>query len=200
MTVVSINQPAYLPWVGWFDRVAKSDIFIVLDHVQLEKGGFTNRTRIQQRNRRANWLTIPVEKGQPIDETMIATGTRWKWKHRRALDQAYPNLTGKVSVVEYPRLIDVLDHSTDELARLLGLDPTGWLRSSALGGDRFGVKSELVLNLCKEVEATTYLSGMHGRDYLDLPSFDKAGIEVKFHDFPLANPILSAVDWLAGTL
>ena len=59
-----------------------------------------------------------------------------------------------------------------------------------------GVKSELVLNLCREVGATTYLSGPQGRNYLDLPAFEEVGIGVVFHDFPADPPVLSAVDHL----
>ena len=45
--IVSINQPAYLPWLGYFHRIAISDIHIVLDHVQFEKNSFVNRNKIR---------------------------------------------------------------------------------------------------------------------------------------------------------
>src|SRR5207247_3385298 len=69
--IVSINQPAYLPWLGYFDRIRQSDLHIVLDHVQFEKGSFTNRTRIRGKDGRVFWLTIPVEKDKPINETRV---------------------------------------------------------------------------------------------------------------------------------
>lgn len=57
--IVSINQPAYLPWLGYFDRIARSDIHVVLDHVQFEKNSFTNRNKIRTKEGSA-WLTIPL--------------------------------------------------------------------------------------------------------------------------------------------
>ena len=48
---VSINQPAYLPWLGYFDRIAKSDLHVVLDHVQFEKNSMVNRNKIRTKDR-----------------------------------------------------------------------------------------------------------------------------------------------------
>lgn len=38
--IVSIHQPAYLPWLGYFHKILRSDVFVFLDTVQLEKNGF----------------------------------------------------------------------------------------------------------------------------------------------------------------
>ncbi|MGL6327783.1 WbqC family protein [Aeromonas rivipollensis] len=59
--IVSIHQPAYLPWLGYVDRIKKSDLFIFLDSVQLEKNSFTNRNLIKGANG-SHWLTIPINK------------------------------------------------------------------------------------------------------------------------------------------
>jgi hypothetical protein len=191
--IVSIAQPCYLGWRGYFDRIRQSDLHVVLDHVQLEKGGFTNRTRIMQRDGRVMWLTIPVDKGQPINETRVMN-ERWRKKHCRALEQAYgfsfplPSDPGN--------LLEVLIRSSQAIARRLGGVWPSMTMSSYLGGSALGAKSDLVLNLCREVGATVYLSGPYGRDYLDLPSFDAAGIEVRWHDYPVEQPVLSAVHYL----
>jgi hypothetical protein len=57
--IVSINQPAYLPWLGYFHRIAVSDAHIVLDTVQFEKNSFTNRNKVRTREGWC-WLTVPV--------------------------------------------------------------------------------------------------------------------------------------------
>ena len=58
--IVSINQPAYLPWLGYFERIANSDLHIVLDHVQFEKNSFTNRNKIRTKEGWM-WLSVPVK-------------------------------------------------------------------------------------------------------------------------------------------
>ena len=47
---MSAHQPAYLPWLGYLDKIKRSDIFIFLDTVQFEKNSFTNRNKIKTKN------------------------------------------------------------------------------------------------------------------------------------------------------
>ena len=62
---ISINQPAYIPWLGYFDRIDYADIHVVLDHVQIEKNSksYTNRNKIISNNG-TQWITIPITKGE----------------------------------------------------------------------------------------------------------------------------------------
>ena len=85
--IVSINQPAYLPWLGYFDRIEKSDLHIVLDHVQFEKGSYTNRCQVP-----GSWLTVPVHsKGFPKITDVTIADTGWHKKHLKTLRQLYGN-------------------------------------------------------------------------------------------------------------
>jgi hypothetical protein len=54
-------QPYLFPYIGYFQLIAASDLFVVYDDVQYMKGGWVNRNRIQV-NGAATWLTLPVEK------------------------------------------------------------------------------------------------------------------------------------------
>src|SRR5207249_4338568 len=83
--IVSINQPAYLPWLGYFHRIAVSDAHVVLDHVQFEKNSFTNRNKVRTREGWC-WLTVPVKTAGkfgalPINEVRIANENLWASKH-----------------------------------------------------------------------------------------------------------------------
>ena len=83
--ILSINQPAYLPWLGYFDRIERSDVHVVLDHVQFEKNSFVNRNKIRNGND-WTWLTVPVEtKGKfgalDIKNIKINNNINWKKKH-----------------------------------------------------------------------------------------------------------------------
>ncbi|MFH0823907.1 MAG: WbqC family protein, partial [Pseudomonadota bacterium] len=93
--IVSINQPAYLPWLGYFHRIARSDLHIVLDHVQFEKHGFIHRNRVKSAMGWC-WLTVPVRTGGRFGNISIKTAeidnTRdWARKHRMTLEQSYGN-------------------------------------------------------------------------------------------------------------
>ena len=57
--ILSAHQPAYLPWLGYLERISLSDKFVILDQVQFEKNSFINRNKIKTKED-ALWLTIPV--------------------------------------------------------------------------------------------------------------------------------------------
>ena len=191
--ILSINQPAYLPWSGYFDRIARSDLHVVLDHVQFEKNSYVNRNRILGKDG-PFWLTVPVRtKGKfgdlPINELEIDQSSNWQRKHLQSIRSAYGrsacfdecwiNLE-KVLQSEFLKLNDLCRATTDVLLDLLGIEVEHQFTSSHQFGSS---KSELVLEICRNFKATTYLSGPFGREYLDLESFVSAGIKVEFHDY-----------------
>ena len=45
--VISVHQPQYIPWLGYFDKIAASDAFVFLDDVQYKARAFQNRNRIR---------------------------------------------------------------------------------------------------------------------------------------------------------
>lgn len=215
MTMVSINQPAYLPWLGYYDRIARADIHVELDCVQFEKNSFANRNRIRLRQGSA-WLTVPVRtKGRfgelMIDAIEIAGDGRWRGKHWRSLSQAYahaPHFAEHAGFFEdmyaqpWRRLIDLLRHADTYLQDALGVT-TPRVRASSL--DPSGSKSALVLDICRGLGGDVYLSGPLGRDYLDQAAFADAGIEIRYHAFappvyaqahPGFEPAMAAVDAL----
>src|SRR5258706_2163981 len=91
--IVSINQPAFLPWLGYFHRIAISDLYIVLDHVQFEKNSYVNRNKIRTPSGTA-WLTIPlVTSGRfgdlAIDKVEISSISKWQKKMTQTIKQFY---------------------------------------------------------------------------------------------------------------
>ena len=191
--IVSINQPAYLPWLGYFHRMAISDLHIVLDHVQFEKNSFSNRNRIRTPTGSC-WLTVPLRTkgkfgGLSLNTVEIADDARWEAKHHATLAQNYakaPFYAANAAAVAdwyrhpWKRLLDLTRETTRYQLDALGIKiPV--LFSSEMGVA--GSKDELVRNLCKEVGATVYLSGPLGRDYLRLDLFSSVDIRVVFHDY-----------------
>lgn len=192
--ILSIHQPAYLPWLGYLDRIANSDVHIFLDSVQLEKGGFSNRNRIKT-PQGPLWLTIPIKarghQSSNLCQTAIAEDSDWRRKHLKSLTQCY----GKAPFFgeRIPRLQQWYDESRQftQLADLCYSQLLFWLnefgiktsiiRSSTLAPE--GTKSDLVLALCQSVGAKTYLSGALGRAYLREEDFRQVGIAVSYQDY-----------------
>lgn len=212
--VVTIHQPEHLPWLGFFDKVRQADVFVLLDHVQYRRRYFQNRNRVRGRDGEV-WVTVPVKvKGrydQPINAVEIDGSPRWAEQCWNTLSHCYgraPFFAGHAPFFEalYHRPWRRLAELNETLIRYL-LDALGIrveiVRSSAL--EPTGRKGELMLEICRRLGATAYLSGISGRDYLDRAQFAAAGIELTFQEFhhPVYRqlhepfiPCLSAVDLL----
>lgn len=212
--IVSINQPAYLPWLGYFERIAASDLHLVLDTVQFERNSFTNRNKVRTATG-WTWLTVPVNlkghlSGLAIADVEIADD-HWRRKHWSTIQQSYrraPHFAEHSGFFEqlyarpWHRLVDLLDAITRYLLRAFAIT-TEIREARSLGVE--GRKSDLVLNLCRRAGATRYLSGTLGRDYLDEAGFRAAGIAVDYQDYahpryaqayPGFEPYMSAIDLL----
>src|SRR5947209_12961076 len=82
--LVAIHQPCFMPWLGYLDRMLRSDLFVILDHVQFERRNYQNRALIRLEDE-ARWLTVPVvqvSQKEKIVEKMIDNpedleGNRW---------------------------------------------------------------------------------------------------------------------------
>src|SRR5262249_35075232 len=79
-----VLQPGYLPWLGFFDQMRRSDVFVYYDDGQFDKHGWRNRNRIKS-PAGPLWLSVPVlhhGRGQPrIVDAEIDTRTAWARKH-----------------------------------------------------------------------------------------------------------------------
>jgi hypothetical protein len=88
--IVAVHQPQYLPWLGYFDKINRADIFVLLDNVQFKKNEWQNRNRIKTANGR-QWLTVPVMYKYPqlINEVEINNKDKWQHRQRQAIISNY---------------------------------------------------------------------------------------------------------------
>jgi hypothetical protein len=192
--IVSIHQPAYLPWLGYFDKISRADLFIYLDTVQFQKNSFQNRNKIRTKSG-SIWLTVPVVTSGILYETKlkdlrIDATQKWQSKHLAALRMNYAKAPAFEEVMpllapfyERPqeRLSDLCWEMLAFFSKRLGIG-SRMVKASDLPPVP-GAKSDLVLELCQQAGATTYLSGSMGRQYLELEKFGQAGIDVRFQDY-----------------
>jgi len=191
MTVVTLHQPHYLPWLGLLDKFDRSDLFVFVDHVQFERGGWQNRNRVLTRQG-PTMLTVPLlhrSAGEPIDEKVIDERKPWRRKHFATIAQAYADaphagkyLAGLADLYAKPwtLLRDLNIAMTLYLAQAFGIT-TPWLRSSDLGPWTTR-KTALVVDMIRRVGADTFLSG-DGATYYDDRLFTAAGITVVRQQF-----------------
>lgn len=195
--IVTIHQPEHLPWLGFFDKMRQADIFVLLDTTQFAKDDFQNRNRIKTANGPA-WLTVPVYKrgrsSQTILETEICNDRNWRSRCWSLIDQSYrqaPYFAEYKPFFEnlyrekWDRLFDLNRAIIEHMAEQLGIQ-TQIVTASEL--DVYERGSTVVnFSICHKLGASVYLSGKHGRDYLDETPFQEHGIAVCYQQF--AHPI-----------
>ncbi len=189
--IVSIHQPAHLPWLGYLDRIAASDVFVFLDNVQFERRSFTNRNKIKTPSGPL-LLTVPVVTHghrQNILDLRIDEEQFWRKKQLRAIEHNYHKAA--CFDARFGNLDDFYQPPADRLADFCYRQLLFWLAEFAISTPVVraselpvqGYKSDLMLALCRHLGATTYLSGPLGRNYLQENEFERAGIEVRYHDY-----------------
>ncbi|MDD5681011.1 MAG: WbqC family protein [Candidatus Omnitrophica bacterium] len=212
---IGILQPGYLPWLGFFEQIYKSDVFVIYDDVQYDKEGWRNRNRIKTANG-PQWLTVPVllksEKFPIINKVTINNTTDWKKKHLLSIRYSYAKskfFDDYISIFEeayskdWGLLIDVDMYFIYRMLECFGLGGKKIVMASSL--DVTGDRDERLINICKKFNADTFYEGAAGRNYIKEEDFAKHNIKVEFQDYkhPAYDqlygefiPYLSAVDLL----
>ncbi len=189
---VAIHQPQYLPWLGYFDKIDQADCFVLLDDVQFKKNEWQNRNRIKTAAG-WQWLTVPVLHRFPqrICEVRINQTDPWSRKHLQALFSNYGSAPffdlhrpffEEIYGREWTLLVDLNVAAITYLAEALGIQ-TKLVLASSLPVPSELEATERLIAICQAVGADTYLSGVGGREYLDLTLFKEAGIGVLFQAF-----------------
>jgi hypothetical protein len=203
--ILSVHQPQYLPWLGYFEKIAKSDAFVFLDNVQYKEREFQNRNKIRTTDGWM-WLTVPViSKGmgrQKVSDEAIDDGRRWRKQHLMSLKTSYANAEffdryfgffEAVYAKTWEKLSDLNIHIIQHLLEELSITTTVYFESKL---DVTATKTERIVQLCKKLGAKSYLSGIGGKDYLDEAQFSDAGVALAYQEF--IHPIYRQQYMLSG--
>lgn len=210
--VVGIHQPNYLPWLGYFYKLSRSDVFVVLDDVLATSGGYINRSKILVQGE-GRWLTVPVHRKDRFIHRMAPAGDEWVTKHLSTLrhnyqrtpfyDEVMPGLAESIQSKSVHGLAELNEALISHVASLLAIT-TPFVRSSHFELDSTG--DQRLVELVLAVDGSCYLSGSGGDNYQDPATFAAAGLDLIYTGFKSApypqqnakefTPGLSAVDAL----
>jgi hypothetical protein len=187
--IVAIHQPQYLPWLPYFDKADRCDVFVYLDTVQFQKNGVQNRNKVKT-GAGATWLTVPVHaSSQDRIRDVVIANSQWHQKHIRTIEMNYARaenfqwfshrLRGLLER-EWEYLTDLNIAASEELFDALRITCRR-VRSSEL--EVVGKRDQLVLNICEALNATVYLSGQGAKAYQDDEEFQRRGIQVHYQEY-----------------
>lgn len=188
--VVAAHQVDHLPWLGYFARMQRVDVFIELDCVQYNHHRFQNRNRIVDCSGRTLWLRVPVLGGgrhlQSMSDIRIAPGD-WRRRYLETVRHAYSRHPHFRSLFEelrdvidrpWERLVDLNRALRDLLRERLGIaTPMPHQGELGLGSAR---REELLLGAVAAVSGRSFLSGPTGREFLDRRCFAARGVPLGF--------------------
>ena len=187
-----ILQPSYIPWRGYFHLVQRADVFVFLDDAQYTTRDWRNRNIVKGAGG-PRWITVPVitkgRREQLIKDVEIDNSTAWRKSHLATLRHCYGQaryFDAYVGFLEekYERTWDNLCELdidlTCSIAGLLDIR-TQFVRSSELGAS--GAKTDRLIDICKRVGITTYISGPSAKAYISPEAFERESIELVYHSY-----------------
>jgi hypothetical protein len=211
--IVAVHQPQYLPWLGYFDKIDRADVFVLLDNVQFKKNEWQNRNKIKTAQG-WQWLTVPVLYKYPqlINQVTINNRVNWQHKQKQALVSNYKkapcfemvtNMLGDIFSSPWEYISQLNIEIVKTIARALGIDTQIYIASEL--GEFPQDPDERLVAITKHFGSGTYLAGMGGKGYMNLDTYEKSGVEVIFQDFkhPVYKqlfgdfePFMSSIDLL----
>ncbi len=209
--IISVHQPQYLPWLGYFAKIDQADVFVLLDTVQFKKNEWQNRNKIKTAQG-WQWLTVPVMYKFPqlINEVQINNSDKWQHKQQQAVISNYAKASCKnvlgsffdeLFSREWGYISGLNIFVVKRLTQILGISTPIHIASEL--GQFSEDPDERLIAITKHFNADTYLAGSGGLDYMDLKKYENNGIKVIFQDYthPVYNqlfgdfePFMSVID------
>ncbi|GGB10536.1 WbqC family protein [Agarivorans gilvus] len=190
MIRVSILQTNYIPWLGYFYLISRSNIFVTYDIVQYTKNDWRNRNIIRTTNG-PQWLTVPIHKTKLSDNinTVTISNSYWMRKHWMSIEQNYSKSPffeetysnfKKIYNKNWEFLSDLNNALIREVMKCLEIK-TKVVNAESLAP--IGGKNERILDICNKLNATTYITGPAAKSYLNKETFEDNDINIEWIDY-----------------
>jgi len=191
---VAMMQPTFLPWLGYFQLIYKSDIFVFLDDFQFSVQSYHQRNKLFVNQDQVDWYTVPIKKtntfGVSINKAHFDESRNWRKKLVGRLeknyfktpffDNIYP-LIGDIIINEKSNLSKLNIKLIKAVVKLFDWD-IQWEFSSKYPSK--AIRSERVLELLKKCGAKHYYSPIGAMQYLkDDGIFPVSNLDVSFQNF-----------------
>ena len=214
--ITSIVQPHYLPYIGYFSMIKRSDNFIFHDDVDYIKGEWKNRNRIrmEKKNNKIKYLTVPIKKQseKKINKLKISYDKNWINDHLNCIKNVYSKENYYFDVIKIlnsvyekkPFFLSELNiNIIKEILKYLEINTKIFYSSQFNSSLK---KTEKVVFLCQKVKTSIYLANNKSSDYLEELKFKEKNINLIYQDYLHPQykqgnnsfiPFLSIIDLIA---
>lgn len=190
---IAILQPGYLPWLGFFDQMGRSDVFVYHTDVQYDKQSWRNRNRIRTKQG-WTWLTAPVRikrhSKDLIEDMRIDNSQNWRKRHCNLIKESYQKAPyfsqyfpffKDIYSSSWEFLTDLDIYIVDYLIKALGIETKIMLSTQLNLKEK--EKTERLIEICKKLGADVYFSGSAARNYIRKNRFKEEGIKLEYQDY-----------------
>ena len=194
--VIAIHQPNFFPWIGYFDKISRSDAFVFLDDVQYPKksaGTWSNRVKFLISGE-PRWLTATIDRKyegtRTYNEMFFIDNNLWREKCLRSIEHNYRKHTFYSETIELlaPLILNkeanVSEYNIRTITAIMqriGMDTNKLHRSSNLG--ETGSSNEQLCSITKRLSGNVYMCGGGADGYQDDSIFERHGIELVYQNF-----------------
>lgn len=205
--IAALHQPNFMPYLGFFDKLRRADIFVIRDEVLFVRKDFHQRNRIRinsndnKNNPQSKWIKVPVTDTNdyimhvPIEKDAIRDNVPWNRKILRDIKSSYQG--SKYFSEFFPELEKIFDNSDEKLIKL-NMKTINFLKNAFAIKTKIAMASELglkpkhyeksdatedIIKICKELNADVYLSGEGARNYINSELFKREGIKLIFQEY-----------------
>ena len=193
--VIAIHQPNFFPWLGYFDKIVRSDRFVFLDHVQFPKTGGTWSNRVKMLvSGEARWITAPIVRDyhgvRAISEMEFQPNHPWRKKVLKTIVINYSKAPHFKETIEFLETLllnkenNLSSYNTQAIRAIteqLGISGKKYYWSSQL--IYHGQSNEMLVSLIQAVRGNTYMSGSGAGAYMEDKLFKQRGVALQYQIF-----------------
>ena len=190
--IVSIHQPNFFPWMGYFDKINRSDKFIFLtSSLRSKSDKYLTRTKIINNNSKPQYLSAPLGIKQiPINQLIMPADHQWKtkllniikesYRDSNHFDEAYNDIKEHL-LCEYEYFSDYSINIIKFYIFRLNINTKLYIDTDF--GQDFGVSNQRNIALCKKVGGDIYLSGSGAKAYNDNKLYRDNSLDLIYQDY-----------------
>ncbi len=197
----TILQPTYIPWLGYFEMIDKSDIFVVYDHVQFVKKSWHHRNKIKNNNGEL-LLSLPTKhthlKTPIYDISLSSEYERVLNNHWMSISYSYKNSRffcdyseslSALYMSKYSTLMELTVTFIKYFCEQMGINTHFEYSSNLILDNQLTNGTEKVADICKQVNISTLYDANAAKDIIDIKILNNNNINVIFQNYQ--HPIYS---------
>lgn len=191
--IISIIQPCFVPWLGYFEQMAIGDVFVYLDDVQYTKKDWRNNNQLKSPYGIKS-IHVPVSNASRnilINQALISYNSRWEddlinkiteWYKKAPFFEEISSLIRPVILGKYERLVDLNNKLNQAICNYIGINTPVYYASDI--PKKTSNKNLRIIEICSHFNGIDVLyDGKSAQSFIDVALFKQHGITVVFQDY-----------------